>query len=196
VDHLLIFIRASILAIPPVTAITVVWLKRRWPSAMLPISAFVAIILCCAVAAVAFGIHFVAVKANALFMLVVYFAFCYFVWLCWYIPNVIVRIPIIILSLIPIGFAYFLGTIGLLVVVILLKDAAAPPLRTQMMGQDLICRISRWGFDDDRGYTVHLVKLWRFMPFLEHELDNIVVSDMHPRLTDATCEDVMKQYTK
>jgi len=98
----------------------------------------------------------------------------------------------------PIWIGYFVGIIGFLGLAFIVGESYNPPLHTEKFDAGLICRITPWGaVFSDEGYTVHLYQHWNAVPFLERDVERIVIDESEPQagLSSASCHDVFVKYS-
>jgi len=127
-----------------------------------------------------------------------YLVFCFVLTSSLTIRKLLLRIPAVILALVPVICGYALTVTPLMVpLVFVVGDWAQAPERIEKFGGSLECRVTRWGAAfTDEGYTVHLFKIARFAPIFERELVTIVVDETEEGNgpASATCADAMKAY--
>jgi hypothetical protein len=183
------FIRGASLLIPPLAIGAYLAIGRwliRWQRFSL--------LGCVAVAAItlllfALRISFTVVVANVCAIMVAYFAYCYIAVACWRITRPLFRGVAVAIAAIPIAIGYFLGTIGVLALALMVGDHVRPPEHIEQLQQGLTCRITTWGWIPMSGQTVHLVRSWVHLPYIEREVARIVVVDGSGD-TAASCSNV------
>jgi hypothetical protein len=111
------------------------------------------------------GVSFIDGKANVAAFCVAYTAYCLLAVGAGLIRRPLVRWPVQLLALTPIGVGYILGTVGWLGLGFIVEDAAAAPMKTETSPAGLLCRVEPWGsVASDSGYTISIYRYWRPLP--------------------------------
>ena len=189
---------ASLLANPIFAFIVFFVIRRKEPTVHLKILLTSVFSIFIFSVSNALGITFTNSLANFSSFAIAYLAFNYLVASCWNISQKLLRVFAMLIFMIPIGIGYILGTVGLLGLVFIVGDHTNPPMHTEKLEQNLICRVTTWGMAaSDSGYTVRLYRYWNAIPFLERELNEIVVNETSQKPPfGASCNDVLAAYTK
>jgi hypothetical protein len=146
-----------------------------------------------------FGFSFTATLANFAGFVIAYSIYCFLGISCWRIRLLAVRIPVIVIAVLPLVAGYALGTVGVLGLGWIVADYSEPAKHTESIRNGLTCRITHWGAAvGDSGYTVHLYWTWSAVPFLEREVGRITVDETNPKAgaEDASCSDVVAMYAR
>ncbi len=133
--------------------------------------------------------------ANVVVGVLAYSAYCFLAASCWLIPKKIVRIFAIIITLLPIGFGYVLGAVGILGVGFVLDDFMRPPTHIEIMKPGLACNISTWGMAaSDEGYVVNLYEYLPEVPFVRRKMVSFSVDETVGQ-PGASCSDALVKYS-
>jgi hypothetical protein len=184
---------ATVLGAPPIAFLAVPVIRRAWPYANLPIIIAAIAILCFAIGSSVSRLSFTNVWVNVVLAAICYLAYCFLAASCWQISRSAVRYIVGIVTTLPIGVGYLLGTIGALGLGWIVSDYASPPHHVEQMAPGLICEITEWGTIFSGGYKVHLYQRWSAFPFLEREVVILTV-DQNASDADKTCSDALNAY--
>jgi len=191
----LIIVWTGILLSPPAAFLIASYARKRWPKAVLPTLFGSALILLVIFAALKLDFTLTNAVANGTVLAVSYLTYCYLAASSWKIPIKLIRIPLAVAGIFPIVCGYFFGTFGFLGLLFMVSDWATPPYLAAPMSVNVSCEQTLWGFAGNSGYTVHLYKQWKLVPFVEREIAKAVVNqgESDPELS---CEDVWRNYLK
>lgn len=150
-------------------------------------------VLACAVV----GISFTGQGMNVIAVALAYFSFCYLAVSAGKIRNKLSRFLATALATITIGIGYVLGTVGFLVLMLMVSESTDPPVETLNVADNLRCDITTWGTVlSDSGHTVHLYRRWEMLPFLEKQVSMGMVN--HTNRDDGekvvTCQSLAAMY--
>jgi hypothetical protein len=150
-------------------------------------------VLACAVVGISFTMQGVNVIAVAL----AYFSFCYLAVSVGKIGNKLSRFLATALATITIGIGYVLGTVGFLVLMLMVSEFTDPPAETLNIADNLRCDITTWGTVlSDSGHTVHLYRRWEMLPFFEKEVstDTVNYTNRDDGEKGVTCQSLAAMY--
>ena len=184
---------ATVLGTPPIAFLAAPGIRRAWPYAHGPIIIVAIAILCFAIGSSVSRLSFTNVWVNVVLAAICYLAYCFLAASCWQISRNAVRYIVGIVTTLPIGVGYLLGTIGALGLGWIVSDYASPPHHVEQMAPGLICEITEWGTVFSGGYKVHLYQRWSAFPFLEREVVILTV-DQNASNADKTCSDALNAY--
>jgi hypothetical protein len=183
---------AAALGAPPIAFLAAPGIRRAWPDARRPIIIAAIAILCFAIGLSVSRLSFANVWANVVLAAICYLAYCFLAASCWQISRNGLRYIVGIVTALPIGVGYLLGTIGALGLGWIVSDHASPPYHVEQMAPGLTCEITRWGAILRGGYKVHLYQRWSAFPFLEREVAILTVDDADDVVK--TCSDALNAY--
>lgn len=184
---------ATVLGAPLIAFLALPGIRRAWPYAHGPIIIAAIAILCFAIGLSVSRLSFTNVWVNVVLAAICYLAYCFLAASCWQISRNAVRYILGIVTALPIGAGYLLGTIGALGLGWIVSDYASPPHHVEQMAPGLICEITEWGTVLSGGYKVHLYRRWPAFPFLEREVEILTV-DQNASDADKTCSDALNAY--
>lgn len=140
------------------------------------------------------GFSFTTPGANVGWLWLCYFAYCLIAAFCFAVSNVWLRAVAIVITATPILLGYALGTIGIMAFFWIFGDALAPPSRTVVVSDGLVCKTDEWGSAvTDSGYTIRLYHIWPTVPFIHKEVARGTVN-FNRRDSDISCESLVAQY--
>lgn len=198
-DASFLLVWGGLLAAPIVAIVVFVSIKRKFPKAQAVVARSAVAALLVIACSFVLGISFTAAPINCVCLAIAYLAFCYLAVSCWLIPNKVFRVFALIGFAMPIVIGYFVVTVGFLGLAFSVGDSGNVPLHTENVRTDLVCRIIPWGMAfTDSGYTVHLYKHWAAVPFLEREVEKIVINQSEPGAGSitVTCHDALLAHIK
>jgi hypothetical protein len=184
---------ATVLGAPPIAFLAVPAIHRAWPYAHRAIIIAAIAFLCFAIGSSVSRLSFTNVWVNVVLAAVCYLAYCFLAASCWQISRNAVRYIVGIVTTLPIGVGYLLGTIGAPALVWIVSDYVSPPHHVEQMAPGLMCEITDWGMVLSGGYKVHLYQRWSAFPFLEREVVVLTV-DQNANDADKTCSDALNIY--
>ena len=150
-------------------------------------------VLACAV----LGISFTVQGMNVIAVALAYFSFCYLAVSAGKIHNKLSRFLVRALTTITIGIGYVLGTVGFLVLMLMVSESTDPPAETLNVSDNLRCDITTWGTVlSDSGHTVHLYRRWEMLPFFEKEVstDTVNYTNRDDGEKGTTCQSLAAMY--
>jgi hypothetical protein len=165
------------LGAPPIAFLAVPGIRRTWPYAYRPIIIAAIAILCSAIGLSVSRLSFPSFLVNVVLAAICYFAYCFLAASCWQISRNAVRYIVGIVTALPIGAGYLVGTIGAIPLGWIVSNYASPPYHVEQMAPGLTCEITRWAAILHGGDKVHLYRRWFAFPFLEREVVILIVDD-------------------
>jgi hypothetical protein len=183
---------AAVLGAPPIAFLAVPGIRRAWPRAHGPIIIAAIAILCVAIGLSVSRLSFTNVWVHVVLAAICYLVYCFLAASCWQISRTAVRYIVGIVTTLPIGFGYLLGTIGVLGLGWIVSDYVSPPHHVEQMAPGLTCETTEWGTVLSGGYKVHLYQRWSAFPFLEREVVIWTVDDASGVVK--TCSDALSAY--
>jgi hypothetical protein len=196
---ILIIIETSLLITPPLVALGVAAIRKKSPDAFrkqIKTNSIIAIIF---IISLIMKISFTYSLLNFISISIFYMAYCHIVFSLFYIKNLLIRYFLLISGLIPIVAMYIMATVGFLGLLLIINDYAAPPKNVEFLEDGLICQKTDWGAAmTDEGYTVHLYRRWKVLPFLQLEVFTNIIDETtdDPAPGPRSCQEALIAYKK
>lgn len=182
----------SLLCVPIVALVTFLIIQQRCSTTWLP--AILIGILLGSYGLEIGGFSFVNPIANAGWLLLCYICFCFLAALCLLIKPKWLRALALLMTALPICIGYFLATIGVFGLAVIVIETFEDAFHIEQMPSGLICHVARWGMAfTNSGYTVRLYKPWNMLPFVERLVVSVSV-DQTARDGEVSCSDALVRY--
>jgi hypothetical protein len=135
--------------------------------------------------------------ANVITFSLSYFIYSYLALSSFQIKNKFVRFIAVIILHFPILLGYITSTIGVLALVFIIGDEMSPPVEIKWFPANLRCEVKNWGMAaSDSGRNITLYQSWSIIPFLEKQIDSIVINETNPKskIIISNCEQLFAEY--
>lgn len=133
------------------------------------------------VLAIKIGFQTSSILINFSVCLFAFLAYCILASTFWTLPTSIARIvagSIAYAAFVP---TYFLGTVGVVVLLFIAGDFLSPPTHVEIVRPGLSCRIMGWGAAfSDEGYDVHLYSYLPWFPLFRLQVAKVTVDETNP----------------
>ena len=183
----------------PLAAFLLALVMGPWRSLHGWIAAACAALIGLVIGCVILRLSFTFMPANVVTAVAAYTCYCLLAAMIWRMPYRFILRLAAVPALLPIGFTYFISTVGLLGFLFFVGDFIEPPRSTTNMAPGLACQRRFWGSAiSDSGYTMKLYRSWPLVPWLEREVASISVNESNDRAEphSADCSDLMAVYGK
>ncbi len=144
-----------------------------------------------ALAGLALGrLTLIPVAGNVVACCAAYGAYCVLASACTLARSATVRWVVVPLAWVPVGLAYLLCSVGFPALALIADDVVRAPFRTELVGEDLVCRETVLGLDGQGGYEAALYRDWRMLSLKERLAAIPVAAGEAGRTPSSACADM------
>lgn len=184
---------ACIILAPLIALVIYIALCRWCPTLGMPLTLGAVGLIALTAAAVYFRISFVRPEIDVYAFCAAYLAYCFLAFCTWSLKLKAIRFSVLSITLLPVVVIYsHMAAGGAMLLVFVIGDHLAAPIRVEEIEGGLICRVTNWGYAfSDTGYDVNAYK--PLGPFMQKKVASLRVNETHPQLgrEAATCSDIL-----